>query len=155
VFLVSHDRRFLDNVVTSTIAWEGEETPGFWREYEGGYEDWKAQRARAESLRNKASKEAAKEANKDSSKSSKTSATPAAPAAVKPRKLSYKEQRELDALPAKMQALEAEQAALNALLADGAIYSSEPQRAAESQARVAQIDDELLAALERLEALQG
>ncbi|MFY8017546.1 MAG: ATP-binding cassette domain-containing protein, partial [Inhella sp.] len=155
VFLVSHDRRFLDNVVTSTIAWEGEETPGFWREYEGGYEDWKAQRARAESLRNKASKEAAKEANKDSGKSAKTSATPAAPAAVKPRKLSYKDQRELDALPAKMQALEAEQASLNALLADGAIYSSDPKRAAESQARVAQIDDELLAALERLEVLQG
>jgi ABC transport system ATP-binding/permease protein len=152
VFLVSHDRRFLDNVVTSTIAWEGEETPGFWREYEGGYEDWKAQRARAESLRNKASKEAAKEANKDSGKSAKNSATPAA---VKPRKLSYKEQRELDALPAKMQALETEQASLNALLADGAIYSSDPKKAAESQARVAQIDDELLAALERLEVLQG
>ena len=153
VFLVSHDRRFLDNVVTSTIAWEGEETPGFWREYEGGYEDWKAQRARAESLRNKASKEAAKEANKDSSKSGKTSAAPAAPAAVKPRKLSYKEQRELDALPAKMQALEAEQASLNALLADGTVYSADPKRAAESQARVAQIDDELLALLERSEAL--
>jgi ABC transport system ATP-binding/permease protein len=155
VFLVSHDRRFLDNVVTSTIAWEGEETPGFWREYEGGYEDWKAQRARAESLRNKASKEAAKETGKDSGKSGKTSATPAAPAAVKPRKLSYKEQRELDALPAKMQALEAEQASLNALLADGSLYGSDPKRAAESQARVAQIDDELLALLERLEALQG
>jgi ATP-binding cassette subfamily F protein uup len=155
VFLVSHDRRFLDNVVTSTIAWEGEETPGFWREYEGGYEDWKAQRARATSLRNKASKEAAKEANKDSSKSGKTTATPVAPAVAKPRKLSYKEQRELDDLPAKMQALEAEQSALNALLADGAVYSSDPKTAAESQARVAQIDDELLAALERLETLQS
>ncbi|MDE2274663.1 MAG: ATP-binding cassette domain-containing protein, partial [Burkholderiales bacterium] len=50
VFLVSHDRRFLDNVVTSTLAWEGDPAyggkPGFWREYEGGYEDWKRQRAR-------------------------------------------------------------------------------------------------------------
>jgi len=46
VFLVSHDRRFLDNVVTSTIAWEGETEPGLWREYEGGYEDWKLQRGR-------------------------------------------------------------------------------------------------------------
>jgi ABC transport system ATP-binding/permease protein len=155
VFLVSHDRRFLDNVVTSTIAWEGEETPGFWREYEGGYEDWKAQRARAESLRNKANKDAAKEASKDGNKSGKTSAAAAAPAVTKPRKLSYKEQRELDALPAKMQALEAEQAALNALLADGAVYSNDPKKAAESQARVAQIDDELLATLERLDALQG
>ena len=42
VFLVSHDRRFLDNVVTSTIVWEGDESPGQWREYEGGYEDWKS-----------------------------------------------------------------------------------------------------------------
>ena len=52
VFLVSHDRRFLDNVVTSTIAWEGDPAfggrPGLWREYEGGYEDWKLQRARAQ-----------------------------------------------------------------------------------------------------------
>ena len=47
VFLVSHDRRFLDNVVTSTIAWEGDESPGRWREYEGGYEDWKMQRERS------------------------------------------------------------------------------------------------------------
>jgi ABC transport system ATP-binding/permease protein len=155
VFLVSHDRRFLDNVVTSTIAWEGEEAPGFWREYEGGYEDWKAQRARAESLRNKASKEAAKGAAKDNSKSGKTSAAAAAPISTKPRKLSYKEQRELDALPAKMQALEVEQAALNALLADGAVYSSDPKKAANAQARVAQIDDELLAALERLGTLQN
>ncbi len=51
VFLVSHDRRFLDNVVTSTIAWEGDEAPGRWREYEGGYEDWKLQRERARRLR--------------------------------------------------------------------------------------------------------
>jgi ATP-binding cassette subfamily F protein uup len=47
VFLVSHDRYFLDNVVTSIIANEGE---GFWREYEGGYEDWKFQKARADTI---------------------------------------------------------------------------------------------------------
>src|SRR5438445_27083 len=50
VFLVSHDRRFLDEVVTSTIAWEGEATPGLWREYEGGYEDWRIQRERSRAL---------------------------------------------------------------------------------------------------------
>ena len=50
MFLVSHDRRFLDNVVTSTIAWEGEDTPGLWREYEGGYEDWLTQRERSRQL---------------------------------------------------------------------------------------------------------
>ena len=58
VFLVSHDRRFLDNVVTSTIAWEGDEQPGFWREYEGGYEDWVAQRERARGLRTAAARPA-------------------------------------------------------------------------------------------------
>ncbi|MET0384194.1 MAG: ATP-binding cassette domain-containing protein, partial [Burkholderiaceae bacterium] len=46
VFLVSHDRRFVDNVVTSTLVWEGDVSPGRWREYEGGIEDWQAQRAR-------------------------------------------------------------------------------------------------------------
>ncbi len=54
VFLVSHDRRFLDNVVTSTIAWEGDVAPGLWREYEGGYEDWKTQKERAGTLRDAA-----------------------------------------------------------------------------------------------------
>jgi len=58
VFLVSHDRRFLDNVVTSTIAWEGDESPGLWREYEGGYEDWKAQQTRARGLREKVARPA-------------------------------------------------------------------------------------------------
>ncbi len=56
VFLVSHDRRFLDNVVTSTIAWEGDLAPGLWREYEGGYEDWKLQKARAAGLRDAAAR---------------------------------------------------------------------------------------------------
>ncbi len=59
VFLVSHDRRFLDNVVTSTIAWEGDESPGRWREYEGGYEDWKMQRERSRGLALQAEKRSA------------------------------------------------------------------------------------------------
>src|SRR5207302_5592921 len=56
VFLVSHDRRFLDNVVTSTIAWEGDLAPGLWREYEGGYDDWKTQKERAGGLREAAAR---------------------------------------------------------------------------------------------------
>jgi ABC transport system ATP-binding/permease protein len=59
VFLVSHDRRFLDNVVTSTIVWEGEESPGTWREYEGGYEDWLLQKARSPAPRREAARPAA------------------------------------------------------------------------------------------------
>jgi ATP-binding cassette subfamily F protein uup len=84
-----------------------------------------------------------------------TSAAPAkaAVAANKPRKLSYKEQRELDALPARIEALEAEQKELGALLASAELYAEDPVRAEAAQMRYAQIDDELLAALERWQAL--
>ena len=82
----------------------------------------------------------------------KTAATdPTKPA--KSRKLSYKEQRELDELPARIEALEAEQKVLGALLADGSVYTKEPDRAAQAQARYGRIDDELLLAMERWEAL--
>ena len=151
VFLVSHDRRFLDNVVTSTIVWEGDESPGQWREYEGGYEDWKIQRDRAKSLRDQAARV------------SKAKDTPASPKAVvaapmpqvaaKPRKLSYKEQRELDELPKRIEALEAEQKELADFLAKPESYTAEPDRAMKAQTRVAAIDDELLLALERWETL--
>ena len=141
VFLVSHDRRFLDNVVTSTIAWEGDESPGFWREYEGGYEDWKAQQTRARSLREKpAAKPSA-------------SASAAAPAlVVKKAKLSYKEQRELEALPGRIEALEAEQKTLADLLAGTEIYA-DAKKLATTQSRYAALDAELLAAMERWETL--
>jgi ATP-binding cassette subfamily F protein uup len=146
VFLVSHDRRFLDNVVTSTIAWEGDVTPGLWREYEGGYEDWKTQRGRALALREAATKPAAP--------APKTAAAPPpAPATAKPRKLGYKEQRELDALPARIEALEAEQKKLADLLADPQSYVRDPAGAVQAQVRHAEIDDELMAALERWEEL--
>jgi ATP-binding cassette subfamily F protein uup len=146
VFLVSHDRRFLDNVVTSTIAWEGDESPGRWREYEGGYEDWKMQKARAAALRSPAASRAGGE-----KAAAKPAATPAP--AAKLRKLSYKEQREFDGLPARIEALEIEQKALAGLLSDASLYTSDPPRVAQAQARHAAIDTELLEALERWEAL--
>ncbi|HET7793112.1 MAG TPA: ATP-binding cassette domain-containing protein [Rhizobacter sp.] len=144
VFLVSHDRRFLDNVVTSTIAWEGDESPGLWREYEGGYEDWKAQQTRARGLREKA---AAKPAP------APAAAAPA-PAARK-AKLSYKEQRELDGLPARIEALEAEQKQLSEQLSGTAIYGGDPQVLTQTQARFSQIENELMEALERWELLSS
>ncbi|MGH8797456.1 MAG: ATP-binding cassette domain-containing protein, partial [Caldimonas sp.] len=153
VFLVSHDRRFLDNVVTSTIAWEGDESPGLWREYEGGYEDWKLQRDRARVLREQAARGAASARPKGAAVATPQAATPAVAPGAKPRKLGYKEQRELDALPAKIDALEAEQKALGQVLADASVYAKEPDRAAQAQARYARIDAELLQALERWEAL--
>jgi ATP-binding cassette subfamily F protein uup len=157
VFLVSHDRRFLDNVVTSTIVWEGDESPGRWREYEGGYEDWKIQRDRARTLREQAAKAAASGKPKDTPRASDAppaaKAVAAAAPATKPRKLSYKEQRELDELPKRIEALEAEQKELGEFLANPESYTAEPDRAMKAQTRHAKIDDELLAALERWELL--
>ncbi len=147
VFLVSHDRRFLDNVVTSTIAWEGDDAPGRWREYEGGYEDWQLQRER--------SRQIAAAAKPRTGMLTAGASAPAAksPAVARTRKLSFKEQRELDELPARIEALEAEQKALATRLASKALYVEEPQRVAELQARHGQIDDELMQALERWESL--
>jgi len=150
VFLVSHDRRFLDNVVTSTIVWEGDESPGRWREYEGGYEDWKIQRDRARTLREQAAKAGAASRPKDTPPAAK--GVPAA-AATKARKLSYKEQRELDELPQRIEALEAEQKELSEFLARPESYTAEPERTLKAQTRVAAIDDELMLALERWELL--
>ena len=146
VFLVSHDRRFLDNVVTSTIAWEGDPTfggrTGLWREYEGGYEDWKLQRER--------SRVAA--AAPAPAPAARPAAAPA-PAAAKTGKLSYKEQRELDALPARIEALEAEQARIAAQLASADLYQREPQQVPVLQARHEAIEIELMEALETWERL--
>jgi ATP-binding cassette subfamily F protein uup len=149
VFLVSHDRRFLDNVVTSTIAWEGDPAfggrPGLWREYEGGYEDWKLQRSRAQAL-----VQAAAPAPVVPSSRPAAATAPPTPARTK---LSYKEQRELDALPARIEALETEQKVLAERLASGELYANEPQRVPALQARFESIEVELLQALERWEAL--
>jgi ATP-binding cassette subfamily F protein uup len=161
VFLVSHDRRFLDNVVTSTVAWEGDEAPGLWREYEGGYEDWKMQRDRARGLREAAAKLATPSKKGGAAAAGASTLKPVAapaPVAAKPvvkRKLSYKEQREFDGLPARIEALEAEQRDIGARLADGSFYAREPKQATELQKRHASIDDELLAAMERWESLGG
>lgn len=150
VFLVSHDRRFLDHVVTSTLVAEGD---GLWREYEGSVEDWLTQSARSRAIQ-EASKTGASQDRNTLAGAQKDHKSRPAPAA-RPAKLSYKEQRELDGLPARIEALEAEQAALRAELADGSLYSRDPQRAAALHARDAAIEDELMAALERWEALSA
>jgi len=148
VFLVSHDRRFLDNVVTSTIAWEGDPAfggrPGLWREYEGGYEDWKVQRARG--------KVAAAAFSASAPAPQPQAKAGTKPAAAKP-KLSYKEQRELDTLPARIEALEAEQKTLHERLASPTLYAEEASRVGELHARGEAIEVELMSALERWEAL--
>jgi len=162
VFLVSHDRTFLDNVVTSTIAYEGNAR---WREYEGGVTDWLTQSRRAAEL-NKNIDQKGLKASKDKREQLQTkeqitgadvplSTAPAAAAPVKARKRSFKEQRELDGLPDLISQLEAEQKEASDLLADGSLYAVDNARALKLATRSAQIDEELMAALERWEALGG
>jgi ATP-binding cassette subfamily F protein uup len=149
VFLVSHDRRFVDNVVTSLIAWEGDARPGRWREYEGGIADWQAQRARSAPPPPPPPPPPPLPLPPPAVAPKPAATAPKAPRA----KLGYKEQRELDALPARIEALEAEQRSIGERLASAELYTSQPQQVAELQQRYAQIEDELLVALERWEAL--
>jgi ATP-binding cassette subfamily F protein uup len=140
LFLVSHDRTFLDNVVTQTIAAEGD---GVWREYAGGYSDWAAYKGglARESVRERVD--------------ARPAAKAAEPARAKIDKLSWKEQRELESLPARIAALEEEQARLTGRLEDPAIYQADPQAAQNAAERLAAIDDELMALLERWELLEA
>ena len=166
VFLVSHDRTFLDNVVTSTIAYEGD---GQWREYEGGVSDWLTQSQRARAIAQSKGQKGASPFHYGRDQDARpaaaatatplpdvpaTSATPATPP-TKARKLSYKEQRELDGLPDQIAALEAEQKAINDALADGSLFATDNAKALALSSRNAQIDEELLQALERWETLGG
>ena len=155
VFLVSHDRTFLDNVVTSTIAYEGD---ACWREYEGGVSDWLTQSKRASDIAQAKGQKGASPFNYGRDQATKAPAvsvplTPVAAAPVKTRKLSFKEQRELDSLPEKIAALEAEQSAINAELADGTLYARDNARALQLASRNSVIEEELLQALERWELL--
>jgi len=152
VFLVSHDRRFVDNVVTSTLVWEGDVKPGLWREYEGNIEDWQAQRARTRAATMPAAVSAPAPAPAAPAPAP-APATSAAPATKARTKLSYKEQRELEELPGRIAALEAEQKDLGEALAGTALYADTPQRIAEVHQRYALIEEELMALLERWEEL--
>ncbi len=147
VFLVSHDRTFLDNVVTGTLAWDG---PGAWREYAGGVQDWLTQSARWQALRPGGEPAAPNGATVTSSERPSK-----APETLQKKKLTYREQRELDALPDRIAALEAEQAEIRATLTDGALYQSDLQRAIALQARETEIDQALTEALERWEILDN
>jgi ATP-binding cassette subfamily F protein uup len=150
VFIVSHDRTFLDNVATSTLVFEGtDDKPGFWREYEGGVQDWLIQSERARSL--------APQAKAAAPVAKSTAAEPpkATQPAVKARKLSYKEQRELETLPELIASLEAEQKETQAALNDSGLYASDPAKIAQLHKRDTEIEDALMTALERWEQLSS
>ncbi len=118
VFLVSHDRTFLDNVVTQVIVAEGE---GRWKEYVGGYSDWERVRD--------ASAAASKKADAKPAAAATPAPQAAAPAQAKGKKLSYKEQRELEELPQLIAKLEDEQTALSLALSDPDFYKKTPAEA--------------------------
>ncbi|RKP44901.1 ATP-binding cassette domain-containing protein [Trinickia fusca] len=149
VLLVSHDRAFLDNVVTSVIASEG---AGQWREYVGGFTDWQVQSERSQRLAEEA---AAKNAPKEPAREVAPKESASGRNAQRTVKLSFKEQRELEALPDQIAALEAEQKTIGAQLEDGSIFAKNAQEGARLTERYAAIDEELLAALERWEALEA
>jgi ATP-binding cassette subfamily F protein uup len=153
VFLVSHDRAFLDNVVTSIIAYEGD---GFWREYEGGYEDWKIQKKRSEEYRSNqsGSSESAK------SKSSLSEAVKAASKQEAPKpqksavqKLNGKERAELEAIPLQIDDLEKEQASISESLGDPEIYKNRPADVISLQENLKIIEGKLSALMSRWEDL--
>ncbi|PLY46358.1 ABC transporter ATP-binding protein [Janthinobacterium sp. ROICE36] len=137
VFLVSHDRTFLDNVVTQVIVAEGE---GKWREFVGGYTDW--ERVRTLPI-------ATAPASKPGVK------VDAAAPAAKQKKLSYKEQRELEELPNLIAKLEDEQSVLAAELSHPDFYKKTPAEGKRLNARVAEIEGQLLEALEKWEQIEA
>jgi ATP-binding cassette subfamily F protein uup len=141
VFLVSHDRTFLDNVVTQVVVAEGE---GIWKEYVGGYADWERVSRTSQST-------SAKEVSKTAVKTKELAAEPTS----KAKKLSFKEQRELEQLPLQIAALEAEQATLSERLADANLYAKEPAEAQKLSERFAEIDQLLMDSLERWEIIEA
>ncbi|MCH2342292.1 ATP-binding cassette domain-containing protein [Pseudomonas sp. NPDC047963] len=150
VLMVSHDRAFLDNVVTSTLVFEGN---GVVREYVGGYQDWLRQGGSVKLLgvgEGKESKEAKAEAAQAKPAALQTSAEPA-PAK---KKLSYKVQRELEALPGKIDAVEKGIAALQEEMAQPTFYQQSAERTNETIAKLETMQQELDALLERWAELE-
>ena len=144
VLLVSHDRAFINNVVTNTLVFEGD---GQVNEYVGGYDDWLRQ------SRNK--KEA--QAPVAPARTEEKKAAPA-PQKEKPRKLTFKEQKEIEALPQRIEELDAEQQQIIATMADPAFYRESGNKVAATKARLETVEKELAAAYKRwdeLEALKG
>jgi ABC transport system ATP-binding/permease protein len=139
VLLVSHDRAFLNDVVTSTLAIESD---GAVKEYDGGYDDYLRQR------RDEAPVEAKAPSNTGAS-------PPPRPQADRPRKLSHKERKELEALPGRIEEMEAARAELHEAMAGPAFYRQDGGTIAEARARLETIESELASAYERWEALEG
>jgi ABC transport system ATP-binding/permease protein len=142
VFLVSHDRTFLDNVVTQSIVFNGN---GQLKEYIGGYQDYIDAMKREQSLQAPAYTASKNTSNSDKNRTRNRRSD----------KLSYNEQRELASLPDALAALEAEQTELNEKLSNPEIFKNDYKLAASWQARIAEIEELLLEKLERWENLEA
>ena len=143
LLLVSHDRTFLDNVVTSTLVFEGD---GQFTEYAGGYDDWERYQRQIPEAPATASKRI----------NSRPSPAPAeAKSNGKPRKLTYKEQRELETLPAKIEVLEAEQSDLHARMGEGDFYRQESDKITATLERLKAVTLELEASYQRWQDLES
>jgi ABC transport system ATP-binding/permease protein len=139
LLLVSHDRRFLDNVVTQTLSSEGD---GVWRENVGGYSDWLQKRALLQGTAARPN-EAARQAQPAMDKLDKRRS-----------KLSYKEQRELAGLPGEIEALEHEQTQLTTRMAGPDYHRQDPQRLREDRRRLQELESQLIVKFARWEALE-
>jgi ATP-binding cassette subfamily F protein uup len=140
LLLVSHDRTFLDNVVTQTLVAEG--PPGNWKEYVGGYSDWVAQRASAVAAESGAAEPPSRDEQRPRP-------------ATRSSKLTFKEQRELDVLPAELEALEHEQQALTARMSAPDYHRLGPAAIKADRVRAAEIEHQLAAKFERWGALDA
>jgi ABC transport system ATP-binding/permease protein len=135
LLLVSHDREFLNNVVTSTLVLEG---AGRVKEYAGGYDDWLRQRP----------------GETPADKPTPVETRPARPIKERARRLTYKEQRELEALPERLQSLEAELAALHEAMASPDFYRRPPAEVIAAKSRLESLENEIAAAYARWEELE-
>ena len=143
VFLVSHDRQFLDNVVTSMIAFEGD---GKWREYEGGYEDWKIQNQRRLDLQKNSPTEEAKPAKVSKVKEE----------SISPKKSANKYQKaELDQMTTEIETLEKEQLSITQELSNASIYVDNPGKAKQCQERAVEIQKRLDVLMSKWEILMA
>ncbi|MBI5757418.1 MAG: ATP-binding cassette domain-containing protein [Planctomycetales bacterium] len=148
VLLVSHDREFLNNVVTSTLVFEGD---GLVKEYDGGYDDWCRQRAVPKgSVESQESESQTSTSGRDHSQTKLlTSGRDSAP-----RRLSFKEQRELESLPARIEVLETEQQELHAAMSAPSFYQQPKSDIATATARLEILERDLAEAFARWESLE-
>jgi ATP-binding cassette subfamily F protein uup len=140
LLLVSHDRAFLDNVITRSLVFEGDGVIG---EFVGGYSDWLAH------------KKDVKAAVRPTSRAADKSGETPAPAALKKKKLSYKDQSELDELPRSIEILDAEQAQLQEAIGDSGFYQQDNEKTAATLARLEEVGEALEACYSRWEELDA